>query len=141
DKAVRDARAPGTKPVDGYAYRVKVRNAGAKVAEIVFWEYRFTESSNPTNVARRQFLCGAIIKPGKEKELEGFGVSGPGGVVSAAGLAGKTGPQFAEEVLVNRVEYADGTIWQREGWNFAEVKAAVQRAVSTPWEGEACRGL
>ena len=141
EKAVQEARSPGTKPVDGYAYRVKVRNGSAKVAEVVFWEYRFTESANPSNVARRQFLCGAVVKPGKEKELQAFGLAGPSDVVSVGTLAEKGGGQFAEEVLVNRVEYADGTIWQRAGWNFAEVKAAVARAVSTPWEGESCRGL
>jgi hypothetical protein len=43
--------------------------------------------------------------------------------------------------LLNRVEYADGSIWQRRDWNFAEIKLSYKRAVETPWEGEMCRGL
>jgi hypothetical protein len=48
---------------------------------------------------------------------------------------------FAERVRINRVEYADGTIWQRKDWNYAEVRASIQRAVSTPWGAEMCRAL
>ena len=39
------------------------------------------------------------------------------------------------------IEYADGSIWQRKDWNFAEMRASIQRAVSTPWGVEMCRGL
>ncbi|HYO63260.1 MAG TPA: hypothetical protein VER08_06340 [Pyrinomonadaceae bacterium] len=140
ERSVQESRSAKGKPVDGFAYRVRVRNAGAKPVEVVFWEYRFTEASNPSNVARRQFLCGVQIKPEKEKELQAFGVSGPN-VVSVESLAEKSGNSYQEEVVINRVEYADGTIWQRAGWNFAEVKSAVARAVATPWGTEMCRGL
>jgi len=56
-------------------------------------------------------------------------------------LAGKADNPYRERVRINRIEYADGSIWQRKDWNFAEVRAAVQRAVSTPWGAEMCRGL
>jgi hypothetical protein len=141
DKAVRDARAPKTHEVDGYAYKVKVRNAGGKVIEVLFWEYQFEEAADPSNLARRQFLCGVSIKGGKEKELLAWSASGPNGAISIDSLAGKAGSPYRERVVVNRVEYADGSIWQRKGWNFAEVRAAVQRATSTPWGAEMCRGL
>jgi hypothetical protein len=39
EKSVRESRAPERKAVDGFAYRVKVRNAGAQAVEVVFWEY------------------------------------------------------------------------------------------------------
>ncbi|HYP53914.1 MAG TPA: hypothetical protein VEQ42_10270 [Pyrinomonadaceae bacterium] len=140
ERSVQESRSAKGKPVDGFAYRVKVRNAGAKVVEVVFWEYRFTEASNPSNVARRQFLCGVQIKPEKEKELQAFGMSGPN-VVSVESLAERAANSYQEQVVINRVEYADGTIWQRAGWNFAEVKSAVMRAVATPWGTEMCRAL
>ena len=141
EKSVRESRAPERKAVDGFAYRVKVRNAGAQAVEVVFWEYQFRESANPLNVARRQFLCGVQIKPGKEKELQAFGVSGPSDVISVGSLADKSGGLFEEKVVINRVEYADGTIWQRKDWNFAEVRLSIARAVGTPWGTEMCRGL
>ena len=141
DRAVRESRTPKSKEVEGFAFRVRVRNAGAKAVEVIFWEYQFEEAANPSNVARRQFLCGVNIKPGKDKELQAFGASGPNAAVSAETLAGKPADAYRERVRINRVEYADGSIWQRKDWDFAEVRAAVDRAVATPWGAEMCRGL
>lgn len=141
EKSVREARAPKAASVDGFAYRVKVRNAGAKAIEVLFWEYQFEETANPSNLARRQFLCGVNIKPGKDKELQAFSVSGPNGAIGVDSLVGRAGELFRERVVVNRVEYADGSIWQRKDWNFGEVRASVARAVATPWGAEMCRGL
>ncbi|MFN2414346.1 MAG: hypothetical protein ABR603_04310 [Pyrinomonadaceae bacterium] len=141
DKAVRDARSPKTVEVDGFAYKVKVRNTSAKVVEVLFWEYQFEEAADPSNLARRQFLCGVQIKAGKDKELLAWSASGPNGAISIDSLANRAESPYRERVVVNRIEYADGTIWQRKDWNFGEVRAAVQRATSTPWGTEMCRGL
>jgi hypothetical protein len=90
----------------------------------------------------RQFLCAVNIKPDKDKELQAFSVSGPSEVISAGSLSNKSGGNpFAEKVIINRVEYADGTIWQRKDWNFGEIKTTFERAVGTPWSTEMCRGL
>src|SRR5678815_1912767 len=67
EKSVAESRAPKAKPMDGYAYRVKVQNAITKTVEIVFWEYQFQDPSNPSLIARRQFLCGVDIPAGKGK--------------------------------------------------------------------------
>jgi hypothetical protein len=141
EKNVQESRAPKSKTVDGFEYRVRLRNAGAKTVEVLFWEYQFVEAANPSNVARRQFLCGVQIKPGKGEELRAFGASGPAGSVSAESLADKSKNSFQEKVVVNRVEYADGSIWQRRDWDFGAVRAAVARATAAPWGREMCRGL
>ena len=141
ERNVRESRSPRRKEVDGFAYRVKVRNASTKVIEVLFWEYQFKETANPTNVARRQFLCGVNIKPTREKELQSFSPSGPGAVISVGSLSDKSGNLYQEKVVINRVEYADGSIWQRKDWNFAEVRATLARAIATPWGMEMCRGL
>lgn len=142
EKNVQDSRTPQPRPVDGYAYRAKIQNASQRVIEIVFWEYQFKESANPESVARRQFLCAVNIKPGKEKELQAFSTLGPSGVISTGSLANKSGGKlFEEKAVINRVEYADGTIWQRKDWNFGEIKTTFERAVGTPWGAEMCRGL
>lgn len=141
DKAVRESRAPKAETVEGYAYRVRVQNTAQQAVEVLFWEYQFEETANPSNLTRRQFLCGVQIKGGKGKELQAFGGSGPAGAISAESLAGKAANPFAERAVINRVEYADGTIWQRKGWNYAEVRDSIRRAVSTPWGTEMCRAL
>jgi hypothetical protein len=141
EKNVQEARTPKTKPVDGFAYRVKVQNASAKAVEIIFWEYQFIDPANPATVARRQFLCGVQIKSDKEKELQAFSSFSPTDVVSAESLANKSGSPLQEKVVINRVEYADGSIWQRKDWNFAEVRTSIARAIAAPWGAEMCRRL
>jgi hypothetical protein len=139
ERAVQDSRAP--KPVDGFAYRAKIHNASAKLIEIIFWEYQFKETADSTAVSRRQFLCPVSIKPEKDKELQAFSLSGPHDVVSVDTLAKKSANSGEENVVINRVEYADGSIWQRKDWKFGEVRLGYTRAVATPWGAEMCRGL
>lgn len=139
EKNVQESRTPKQEPRDGYAYHIKVKNSTTKVAEIVFWEYQFYDVADPKLVARRQFLCGVNIRPDKEKELEGFSLSGPSDVVSVSALADKA--RFKESVLINRVEYADGSIWQRKDWNLKEVKASYDRVLREPWLPGQCKGL
>lgn len=141
EKSVQESRLPQPKAVDGFMYQVKVRNASKKVIEVMFWEYQFAESANPANVVRRQFLCGLNVKPDKEKELQVFSLLGPSDVISVASLGKQPGNLFVEKVVINRVEYSDGTIWQRKDWNFAEMMPSIKRAISTPWGAEMCRGL
>jgi hypothetical protein len=139
EKSVQESRKPQSETREGYAYRIKVKNGATQVAEVVFWEYQFYDTANPNLVARRQFLCGVNIRPNKEKELEGFSLSGPSDVVSVAALADKS--RFKETVLVNRVEYSDGSIWQRKDWNLKEVKASYDRVLREPWLPGQCKGL
>ncbi len=142
EKIVQESPTPKVKRVDGFSYLVKIQNSSKRVIEILFWEYQFIDPSNTANVTRRQFLCGVNIKPEKEKELQAFGGSGPGEVITVGSLASPSDKVFQEKVVINRVEYADGSIWQRKDWNFAEIKLTYQRAVATPWNaGEMCRGL
>jgi hypothetical protein len=138
DKSVAESRAPKSQPMDGFAYRIKVQNQTSKVVEIVFWEYQFHDPANPGLVARRQFLCGVNIPAGKGKELEGFSLSGPSDVVNVKTL---DSGGFKENVLINRVEYSDGSIWQRKAWNLAEVKGSYARVLREPWLPGMCKGL
>jgi len=140
EKNVQESRrAP--KPVDGFSYRAKIQNASTKPIEIVFWEYQFIDPGSPAIMARRQFLCGVKIDPSRNKELQAFSLSGPSDVVSVQSSGTKSENAFQEKVVINRIEYADGTMWQRKDWNFGEIRMSYKRAVATPWGSEMCRGL
>ena len=142
EQTVGESRSTKSSPVDGFTYLVNVQNTSKKVIEILFWEYQFIDPSNPANITRRQFLCGVNIKSDKQKELRAFDVSGPGEAVSAASAANPPGKGFLEKVVINRVEYADGSTWMRKDWNAAEIKLTYKSAMATPWNpGEMCRGL
>ena len=140
EKVVQSSRAPKPKLVDGFAYQVKLHNPTTKAIEVIFWEYQFFDSSIPANVTRRQFVCDVNVKPDKDKELQAFGLLGPSDVVSV--LANSPGSVARENVIINRIEYKDGSYWQRKEWNVAEIKLTYHIARSTPWApDEMCRGL
>jgi len=138
EKSVAESRSPKSSPMDGYAYRIKVQNPGTKIVEIVFWEYQFRDPANPELVARRQFLCGVNIAAGKGKDLEGFSLSGPSDVVNVKTLGTNA---FKENVMINRVEYSDGSMWQRKTWNLAEVKGSYERVLRERWLPGMCKSL
>ena len=139
EKSVAESRAPKTQPHGRLRLSHQSAKPAAKVVEIVFWEYQFHDPANPDLVARRQFLCGVNIPAGKGKELEGFSLSGPSDVVNVKTL--NSGVSFKENVLINRVEYSDGSIWQRKAWNLAEVKGSYDRVLREPWLPGMCKGL
>jgi hypothetical protein len=140
EKIVQESRTSPPKSLDTFSYEAKIQNGSKKTIDVVFWEYQFIDQASPLNPTRRQFLCGAGIKPGKEKELQASSLSGPSDVVSVETLANGSGKRFLEMVLINRVEYADGSIWERKGWKFSEISVALKRALATPWT-ETCRAL
>jgi hypothetical protein len=141
EKSVQESRTVKPKATDGFAYKIKVQNPGAKTIEIVFWEYQFQDPADPSLVARRQFLCGVNIATEKGKELEGFSLSGPSEVVNVNTLANKSQNPLKEKVLINRVEYSDGSVWQRKDWSLNEVKASYDRVLREQWTPGTCKGL
>ena len=137
ERVVQQSHEP--QPVDGFAYQIRIQNGSARVTQTVFWEYQFTENGNPSNVTRRQFLCAVKMKPQQEKDLRVFGLRGPSDVIDAKN-AGKLRDQFQESALINRVEYSDGTFWQRKDWNFGNLKLTSQ-ARSEARSIPVCRSL
>lgn len=80
------------------------------------------------------------MKADKTRDLDIFTMTAPSGVVSVDALANKSSDLFEESVLINRVEYEDGSAWQRRGWNYDEVKLTVKPAAQSN-KLQACRGL
>jgi hypothetical protein len=138
ERIVQESREP--QPVDGFTYTMKVQNGSGKTIQILFWEYQFREVANPANLTRRQFLCSAKVNPDKAKELQVFSLLGPSNVVDIKSLAKGSANQFEEGVLINRVEFADGTFWQRKGWDVNELKL-IPKARSETRNLPVCRSL
>lgn len=128
DRIVQESREP--EPVDGFAYQIKIQNGSSRITQTVFWEYQFTEKGNPANVTRRQFLCAVKMKPQESKDLRAFVLRGPSDVINVKN-AGKMGDQFNEVAQVNRVEYVDGTFWQRKDWDLNQFKLTSKARVGS----------
>lgn len=127
--------SPAIKPVDGFDYRVKMRNANSRVITGLVWEYQFKELLNPTSVTSRQFYCRAKIKPNKHMDFRIFSTLGPSNVISVASLSNKDGSLFEETVIINFVEFSDGSFWQRKDWNSEEASRA-HDALKTRFSGQ-----
>lgn len=138
DRIVQESReAP---PVDGFVYLVKLKSASTKPMVRIFWEYQFKETANSANVTRRRFLCNVKIKPAQAKDLQIFSLSGPSDVVSVKSLAKGSGNQFQEAVVIDRVEYADGSFWQLKDWLF-DVSKLVSKPRADSQKTPMCRSF
>ena len=102
---------PGSKI---YVYRLQVKNASAKVVKSFAWEYQPSTEPDPLD---RQFFCVVKTKPNESKEIELFGPLAPSRVVDASKAGDKSAKRSDAGVIINKIEYMDGSIWQRPGWN------------------------
>lgn len=141
ERAVQESRTPKADDKKGYEYLAEIRNDTGRSVDVIFWEYQFTEIARPANVVRRQFLCGVKLKDGEKRELSVFSLLGPSDSIDIDSLAKTTEKLFTERVQVNRIEFSDGAVLQRDGWKYSDVKKDVERVTSTPWGTETCRAL
>jgi len=97
----------------GFIYKVTVRNDGPKAVRAFDWDYVFTDAADGREVGRRQFASEERIAPGKKKEFAFFVSSPPAQTVSAHALNRKEREGLSEEIVLVRVLYEDGTVWER----------------------------
>ena len=115
-KVVEDAKygkddKGAERPRDGYRYKVQVRNDGPKTIKLVDWDYVFLDPATRAEVARQLFTSEEKVGPGRVKDLDVFVLTPPVRTVSAQGKR-KEAPQFIEQVILMRVVYSDGSVWQ-----------------------------
>ena len=89
--------------------RLEVKNVGQNTTKSIVWE--FQPAVQTVDVEAKQFICKMKAKPNESKVFELMSPTSPVKVVSANKKAqdGK--------VVINRIEYADGTVWKRKGWS------------------------
>jgi hypothetical protein len=108
------ARARQTPPPkDAYRYTVKLRNNGVKTVKSIDWDYLFINPTDQTEVARHQFTSDETIKPTRSKEIGVLYLVPPVKTVSASMLGGKKPLPYVERVVLMRIQYSDGSVWQR----------------------------
>ena len=123
DQIAQEASEPPR--VAGFMYEVKFKNLDTKQVQMIFWEYQFKEPMSPENISRHRYVCGVKIKPDKDKLIQIFSTLGPGNVISVKNLKRGSDNQFDESVIIDRIEFEDGSSWQRRDWSFEEAKFAV----------------
>jgi hypothetical protein len=112
DEAVAKARQTAASR-DGYRYKVTLRNDGVKTIKSIDWDYLFFDPITQQELARHQFTSDETIKPGKSKEVSVLYLIPPVKTVSARMLNLKESMAFTEQVVIARIQYSDGSDWQR----------------------------
>lgn len=105
-----DTRARGLSVT--YVYEVKVSNTGAKRIRTLTWEYVFFEPGTKREVGRRRFVSKVSIGPGGTRNVVARSASSPTGTIDATQADKKPRDQYSEQVVIRRVGYADGSVWQ-----------------------------
>lgn len=126
---------------DVFTYKVKVQNTGIKTIKNLYWEYQIIEAANSENLSRRQFFCGASIKINDSRVLQAFSLAAPRTSVISAKTLKTSKKRFEERAVINRIEYADGSFWQRENWDFPNPWAATLSTAKRDRREPVCRGL
>ena len=96
-----------------YQLRLELKNTGANAVKSLIWEFRPTALGE--DYQPKQYLCGLQVKSGEKKVLDVWTPFAPVKVVSAdtSKDALKDG-----EVVINQIEYADGSLWKKRSWNY-----------------------
>lgn len=103
-----------------FLYELKIKNKDEKMIKSFVWEYQSAE--NPLrDDSNRQFLCVEKIKSNESETLRIQSFLPPTNVVEAADAKKKRDNNYASDILINRVEYTDGTVWQRPGWDGSKI--------------------
>jgi hypothetical protein len=121
DRIRREARADSAlletarrkgPPRYGFRYKLAVRNDSAKAVREVHWDYVFTDSSTGEELGRHKFASEARVGPGKGKEFSFFIPNPPTLRVSAYDLGRDERAGLKEQVVIVRVVYEDGSVWE-----------------------------
>lgn len=108
--ALVSARGPSPR----YIYEAKIMNSGTKIIRALVWDYVFFDPNTQQDAGRHQYRSEISLRPGKTKNLVGFSQSPQTGVVDVMKTGTKLQRQYAERVVISRIEYADGSVWQRD---------------------------
>ena len=96
-----------------YIYNVKVRNTGAKTIRSLVWEYVFFDPTTQKEVGSHQHSSKVKIRSGKSQDVSRRSASPPTQVIDANNTDKELAARLSERVVIHRIEYDDGSVWQR----------------------------
>ena len=99
-------------PSVNYLYEAKVKNAGEKTIKMIVWEYLLFDPETEVQVGRHQFIDTSRIRPGKTGNLIGYSATPPTSILLAKKAGKESEHKYTERVVINRIEYDDGSFWQ-----------------------------
>lgn len=98
-----------------YIYEMKIRNTGPKEIRRLTWDYVFFEPGTETEVGRRQFISKVNLSPGGTTKVVVRAAASPAGAIDARKAGKKPQDQYSEQIAIQEIEYADGSVWRGSG--------------------------
>jgi hypothetical protein len=97
-----------------FLYRSSIRNGSAKAIKEIDWDYVFYDATTHEELGRREFTSVQTIAPGKSKELSFMVPTPPTRRISVNALDKKERMGIEEKIIILRIKYVDGSIWQMQ---------------------------
>ena len=113
------AQAP---PLPFYQLRLELKNTGTNVVKSLAWQFKPT--ATPEDYEPKNYLCALQVKPKEKKLLELWTPYAPVKVIS---VDERSNALKDGEVVINRIEYMDGSVWTKPGWNIKLAANASQK--------------
>ncbi|HEU4833838.1 MAG TPA: hypothetical protein VFS90_05460 [Pyrinomonadaceae bacterium] len=95
-----------------FIYKAKIKNTHTAAITQIDWDHVFYERGTENEMGRQQFTSDEHVGPGKTKELTVTTTSPPTHTVSVTSLNLEERDRFTEKIIIIRVKYADGRVWQ-----------------------------
>lgn len=96
-----------------FVYKTTVKNLSDKAIKSIDWDYVFFDRETETELGRREFTSEEKISPRKAKELTVTITKPPTQTISLTALNTGERKSLVERVVIMRIDYTDGTVWQR----------------------------
>lgn len=120
NKVEREMRAeqvikaqPPKAPRYVFLYKLSIRNTSDKTIKSIDWDYVFFSANTQSEAGRMEFTSEEKIGPGKNKELTVTARKPPARTISVYALDKNERQGLDGQIVIVRVEYTDGTVWQR----------------------------
>lgn len=98
-------------PLPFYQLRLELKNTGTNVVRSLAWQFKPT--AGPEDYEPKQYLCALQVKPKEKKLLEIWTPYAPVKVIT---VDERSNALKDGEVVINKIEYTDGSVWTRRGW-------------------------
>ena len=101
------------RPGNNNAAVVTIHNDGSKAIKAIRYDFIFVNTENGKEWLRYKFRNRVRVGTGETKTLTNFVVDGKSVAFRPPGVNPETGVNSEIRVVINRIKYADGSVWQR----------------------------
>jgi hypothetical protein len=93
-----------------YVFQARIKNTGTRTIQAITWKYAFLNPQTNEEIRRIQSISKIKIAPAKSNDLI-IKATAPSDLLPAS-KANQGQSQYIEQVVISRIEYNDGSVWE-----------------------------